>query len=291
MRAFGIPLISTIHHPLSIDRRTWFEQPSSLKQKIKMILYYPLCMQSFVARRMDTIVTVSKNSALHIERDFGVPAHRIRVVYNGVDAELFRPLPDEPKVHKRIIFVGNVADRKKGVLFLLQAMNFLPKDVQLVIVDGGTPARVSTWQLIEHFQLQGRVHVTGKVEVHDLVKLYSSAQLAVVPSLYEGFGFPAAEAMACGLPVVATWAGALPEVVGEDGRAGILVEPRNPRALAKGILDLVENAELCQKMGREGRRRILSLFTWKRAAQQLVDVYREALDAHRGLQEVLSKRG
>ncbi len=119
--------------------------------------------------------------------------------------------------------------------------------------------------------MQGRVWVTGKVDTEDLIRLYSTAQIAVIPSLYEGFGFPAAEAMACALPVVATTAGALPEVVGENGRAG---------ALATAIKELLQNPQRCLEMGNEGRQRVMNLFSWRRAAQQLTEVYLEALDAH-----------
>jgi glycosyltransferase involved in cell wall biosynthesis len=112
-----------------------------------------------------------------------------------------------------------------------------------------------------------------------LVRLYCRAEIAVVPSLYEGFGFPAAEAMACELPVVASTAGALPEVVGEDG-AGMLVPPRNAPALAQAIKNLLEDPGLRLRMGQSARRRVLSRFTWEQAAQQMVTVYREAIDAH-----------
>ncbi len=283
MKRFGIPIVSTIHHPLTIDRSTWFEGPSSLRQKVKMVLYYPLLMQRLVANRMDRVVTVSRDAALQIHRAFGVPQERIRVVYNGLDSSVFRPMPEIPKVPGRIIFVGNVADRKKGVLYLLRAMAQLDEDVELVMVDGGTPTRVSTGDLIEHCGLQSRVRVTGKIDTDELVRLYASAQLAVVPSLYEGFGFPAAEAMACELPLVATTAGALPEVVGTREEAGVLVPPRDPEALAHAVRTLLQDPNQCLEMGRAARRRILQNFTWRQAAQHLVDLYREVMLAHRQL--------
>jgi glycosyltransferase involved in cell wall biosynthesis len=280
MKRFSIPIVSTIHHPLSIDRSTWFESPSTFKQKVKMILYYPLLMQSVVANRLNGIVTVSKDSARQIYRAFGVPMERIRVVYNGLDASIFRPMPEVPKEANRIVFVGNVADRKKGIAYLLEALSLLDPAVHLVIVDGGTPARVSTQELIERHGLKQRVSITGKVDREELVRLYSSAQVAVLPSLYEGFGFPAAEAMACELPVVATTAGALPEVLGPNGETGLLVPPRDPRALADAIDQLLRDPRRCAVMGRSARRRILEHFTWEKAAEQLVEVYREVIGAH-----------
>jgi glycosyltransferase involved in cell wall biosynthesis len=133
--------------------------------------------------------------------------------------------------------------------------------------------------LTEKYGIVHRVHFTGKIGPGDLVRLYCSAEIAVVPSLYEGFGFPAAEAMACELPVVCSTAGALPEVVGDDG-AGILVPPRNAPALGQAIHRLLEDPDLRRQMGQAGRRRVTTLFTWKTAARQMVEVYREAIDAH-----------
>jgi len=150
-----------------------------------------------------------------------------------------------------------------------------------VVVDGGTPTRVSAGDLIEQCGLRDRVHVTGKIDTDELVRLYASSQAAVVPSLYEGFGFPAAEAMACELPLVATTAGALPEVVGTDGDAGILVPPRDPAALSDAINALLRDPSRCREMGRAARARVLRHFTWRQAAERLVEIYREVMGAHR----------
>jgi glycosyltransferase involved in cell wall biosynthesis len=275
----GIPVISTLHHPLSIDRAVWFEQPSDLKQKFRRVLYYPLLMQKIVSQRLDRIITVSHDSALEIHRAFGVPPEKIRVVYNGIDAQKFAPIPDLPKKPRSLIFVGNSEDRKKGLLYLLQALTELPPDVSLTVVDGGAPQRIFAPMLAGRLGLGDRVQFVGKVEPPDLVRLYCSAEIAVVPSLYEGFGFPAGEAMACELPVIATTAGALPEVVGSDG-AGMLVPPRNSRLLAKAIRTLLGNPSLRRKMGTAARQRVLRLFTWEKAARQTLEVYREAIDAH-----------
>jgi glycosyltransferase involved in cell wall biosynthesis len=279
-KTLGVPVLATIHHPLSIDRATWFENPSGLKQKVKRVLYYPLVMQKIVSNRMDRIVTVSRDSAKAITEAFGVPPEKIRVVYNGLDSHEFAPLPSLPKKPNSLIFVGNSEDRKKGLLYLLQSLAYLPEEVTLTIVDGGAPQRAFGPLLTEKYRIAHRVHFTGKIGPGDLVRYYNRAEVAVVPSLYEGFGFPAAEAMACELPVVACTAGALPEVVGDDG-AGVLVPPRDARALAGAILRLLKDPELRRKMGQTARERVLKLFTWENAARQMVEVYQEAIDAHR----------
>jgi glycosyltransferase involved in cell wall biosynthesis len=278
-KLLGVPVVSTLHHPLSIDRATWFEQPSTLKQKVKRVLYYPLIMQKFVSNRLDRIITVSHDSAREIHRAFGIPPEKLRVVYNGLDSQEFAPIPGLAKKPNSLIFVGNSEDRKKGLLYLLQALAYLPEKVSLTVVDGGAPQRSFAPLLAEKYKVGHRVFFTGKIGPGELVRLYGSAEIAVVPSLYEGFGFPAAEAMSCELPVVSSTAGALPEVVGNDG-AGILVPARDGPALAKAIRRLLEDPELRRQMGQAGRRRVVNLFTWENAARQMVGVYREAIDAH-----------
>jgi len=278
-KLLGAPVVSTLHHPLSIDRATWFEQPSNLKQKVKRVLYYPLLMQKIVSNRLDRIITVSQDSAREITQAFGVPPEKIRVVYNGLDSQEFAPIPGLAKTPHSLIFVGNSEDRKKGLLYLLQALTYLPENVSLLVVDGGAPQRSFAPMLTEKYNISRRVHFTGKIGPRELVHLYSRAEIAVIPSLYEGFGFPAAEAMACELPVVSSTAGALPEVVGNDG-AGILVPPRNALALAQAIRRLLGDPVLRRQMGQAGRRRVINLFTWEKTARQMVEVYYEAIDAH-----------
>jgi glycosyltransferase involved in cell wall biosynthesis len=281
IQQLGIPFVSTIHHPLSIDRSTWFEYPSDFNIKMKRILYYPLLMQKFVANRMYKIITVSHNAALEINRAFGVKPGNINVIYNGMDSNIFVPVKGVKKKKNGIIFVGNVEDRKKGVIYLLKAMTLTKHKVMLTIVDGGAPNRSSVPRLIDKLGLNGRVTFTGKIPIESLIQLYSQNEIAVLPSLYEGFGFPAAEAMACELPVITTTAGALPEVVGEHMKTGFLVPPRDPAAIAGGIDFLLENPDVRKKMGKEARRRVLEIFTWKNAAVELVKLYDEAINAYR----------
>jgi len=281
IQQLGIPFVSTIHHPLSIDRSTWFEYPSDFNIKMKRILYYPLLMQKFVANRMYKIITVSHNAALEINRAFGVNPDNINVIYNGMDSNIFVPVKGVKKKKNGIIFVGNVEDRKKGVIYLLKAMTLTKQKVMLTIVDGGAPNRSSVPRLIDKLGLNGRVTFTGKIPIESLIKLYSQNEIAVLPSLYEGFGFPAAEAMACELPVITTTAGALPEVVGEHMKTGFLVPPRDPAAIAGGIDFLLENPDVRKKMGKDARKRVLEIFTWKNAAGELVKLYDEAINAYR----------
>lgn len=281
IQQLGVPFISTIHHPLTIDRTTWFEYPSDFSLKMRRILYYPLMMQKFVANRMYRIITVSHNAAHEIHRAFGVNRNNIRVIYNGMDASLFYPLRGVRKQKNSLIFVGNVEDRKKGIIYLLKAMTLTRHKVFLTIVDGGAPNRSTVPHLIDKLGLNGRVAFTGKIPIDRLIQLYARSEIAVLPSLYEGFGFPAAEAMACELPVITTTAGALPEVVGDHMKTGYLVPPRDAAAIAEGIDFLLENPGLRRQMGVAARKRVLRLFTWENAAKDLVKCYQEVIDAYR----------
>jgi len=271
MRALGVPLIATIHHPLTIDLANVLERTQRFKNKMKTVMFYPTLMQSFVAKRLDHIITVSENARRMITRDFGVDPDNQTVVYNGVDRRVFRPLPGVKKKRGMILFVGNVEDGKKGFAYLLRAMPLIDRRVRLVAVDGGAPHRRVTDRLMAAYGLHGRVVFTGKTDTADLVRLYAEAELAVVPSVYEGFGLPAAEAMACGVPVVSSDGGALPEVVGD---AGVVVPARDERALAEAVNRLMQDPRRLAAMSRAGVRRVASLFTWRRAVDAIEEVYR-----------------
>lgn len=278
MKAFQIPIVATVHHPLPIDRKTDLAYLESIGDKIHRILFYPFLMQHLVTKRMDRIITVSGSAAEETRNSFKVPQEKLRVVHNGIDTSVFRRLDSERKEPGRLVIVANTTDRKKGVIYLLRALQLLQEeiDVKLTIVDRGAPDNEYTPGLVTRYGLEDRVCFTGKVGLEELVRCYAAAEVAVVPSLYEGFGLPAAEAMACGLPVVATTAGALPEVV-EDERSGILVPPRDADALAGAIKRLLEDKHLRQAMGEEGRRRVERHFTWEEAARKTLEVYREVL--------------
>jgi glycosyltransferase involved in cell wall biosynthesis len=279
IRASGTPVVSVIHHPLHIDREADFAIDPSLLKKIKRTLYFPLFMQQRVAPRLDRIVTVSEASRREIERYFGIPEKQISVVHNGTDTELFHPHPHTEK-EADLLFVGRTEDRKKGVATLLDALALLPRHVTLKIVDGRIPSDGLVMRFVRRLALEDRVLLRRRMlTLPELVAEYSTARVAVVPSFFEGFGFPASEAMACGLPVVANAAGALPEVVGTDGEAGRLVPPRDPRALAETIGALLAEPERLTRMGRAARQRIERAFQWRDAAAALIGVFEETLHA------------
>ena len=279
IRAAGTPVVSVIHHPLHIDREADFAVDPTFLKKLKRTLYFPLLMQQIVAQRLDKIVTVSEASRREIERYFGIPEKAVSVVYNGTDTELFRPVPGTPK-EADLLFVGRTEDRKKGIGTLLEALAKLPREITLKIVDGRIPDDGLVMRLIRRHRLEGRVLLHRRMlELPELVVQYSTARAAVVPSFFEGFGFPASEAMACGLPVIANAAGALPEVIGTDGMAGRLVPARDPDALAAAIRDVLADPARAAALGRAARARVERVFQWRDAAARLIEVFEETLRA------------
>jgi glycosyltransferase involved in cell wall biosynthesis len=280
IRALGLPVVTTIHHPLTIDRRASFARDRSLAEAIGTMQFYPAGMQGFVARRIDRVLTSSTSSARDLERDFRVRPERLRMVANGVDTELFRPDPARPRDPDEILCVGRASDPNKGVRTLVEALALLPRSVRLALVDDDAaenPAR----RLAAELGCADRLRLVGRVPTAELLALYQRAALVVVPSRHEGFGLPAAEAMACGTPVVATAAGSLPEVIGTAG-GGILVEPGSPQALAKGIAQLLEQPAARAELGERGRRGVEAAYAWPRVAQATAEVYAELLRERRG---------
>ena len=277
VKATGTPLVATIHHPLSIDRRNAVAQARGPIEKARRLVYYPIFTQEFVARRLDKIITVSEASARTVELAFNVPRDQMRVIHNGIDAETFRPL-SIAKDPNNIIYVGNSEDRTKGASHLLRAFRLLRDTTpyHLTFVDRPRQELKLAPRLVSRYGLGTRVRFTGRLVTEELVRHYNQAEMLVCPSLYEGFGLPAGEAMACGLPVSATTGGALPEVV-EDGVTGILVPPGNAPALAEAMRTLMGDAELRRRMGQAGRERVLEKFSWRKAALETEAVYREVL--------------
>jgi glycosyltransferase involved in cell wall biosynthesis len=280
IRHLGIPVVTTIHHPLSVDRRASFVRDKSFRDALGTMTFYPIGMQSFVARRIDRVLTSSVASAELIARDFGVNRERIAMLANGVATDIYHPDPRVARRESEILCVGRASDPNKGIRNLLQALARLSDNVHLTLVDSDHPDNPARGWARE-LGCADRVEIAGRVPTDELLHLYRRATLVVVPSRYEGFGLPAAEAMACGTPVVATSAGALPEVLGV-GQAGLLVEPDRPDALAKAIASLLEQPAARAELSARGRERIVKAYAWPRVAEATAAVYTEVIDGLRG---------
>jgi glycosyltransferase involved in cell wall biosynthesis len=276
IRAFGLPMVTTIHHPLTVDRRASFVRDQTMIDAIGTMQFYPIGMQSFVARRMDRVLTSSQASGREILRDFGVRPDRLEMVWNGLDTDLYSPDPAVPRNQSEILCVGRASDPNKGIRTLIAALAKLAAPVRLTLVDaGGSGNEARKWA--RSLGCADRLDITGRIPTSDLVNLYRRAALVVVPSRYEGFGLPAVEAMACGTPVVATSAGALPEVM-RVGGGGLLVPRDDPALLAKTIGTLLDQAETRRAMGARARPLIEATFSWPRVAERTARIYREVAE-------------
>ncbi|MCP4603065.1 MAG: glycosyltransferase family 4 protein [Proteobacteria bacterium] len=278
-----IPTIATIHHPITVDRKFDIESVRTPWKKLKRMRWYSFIgMQKKVSRQLSHIITVSECSKNDISRDFNVSKKNIRIVSNGIDTDLFFPIPDIKREKNQLIVTNSADAPLKGLEHLLRAVAKVSKThaVKLRII--GTPKKNGfTIRLIKELQIGELVTFTGRVTNKRFVQEYARSSIAVVPSLYEGFGLPSGEAMACGLPVISTTGGALPEVVGDSG---ILVPPADSEALARAIIDLLDNPQRAKVLGRSGLKRVQTLFTWEKTAQKTVAVYREAIRDHRRFQ-------
>ncbi|MER7046672.1 glycosyltransferase family 4 protein [Streptomyces jumonjinensis] len=276
----GAPLVTTVHHPITVDRQLDLDAADSWQRRASVRRWYGFTrMQGRVARRLPSVLTVSGSSQREIVRHLGVRPDRVHVVHIGADTDLFSPDPAVPETPGRIITTSSADVPLKGLVHLVEALAKLRAEhpaAHLVVVgkraEDGPVAR-----LIERYGLQDAVEFVKGVSDAELADLVRGAQIACVPSLYEGFSLPAAEAMATGTPLVATTGGAIPEVAGPDGESCLAVPPGDADALASALGRLLGDAELRARLGAAGRRRVLERFTWAKAAQGTVELYRAAI--------------
>jgi MMP alpha-(1->4)-mannosyltransferase len=277
----GFPVVATVHHPITVDRALELAEAESWRRRLSLRRWYGfLAMQKRVLRRLPRLITVSESSARDLCRQMGARPWQLAVVPVGVDAVHFRPLPHVRRVPGRIMTTASADVPLKGLLPLIEAVAKVRTEREAELVVVGRPREGSLVPAaVARLGLEGAVHLVGAVDDARMVELWAEAEVAVVPSLYEGFSLPAVEAMACGTPLVATTAGALPEVVGPDGETALLVPPNDPGALAGAIGRLLDDADLRAGIGAAGRARVLERYTWKATAEATVEQYRRAIAA------------
>jgi glycosyltransferase involved in cell wall biosynthesis len=282
--ADGWPLLGTCHHPITVDRTLDLEHAPNWRRRLTLRRWYGfLGMQKRVARQVPRILTVSSSSKRDIVEQYGLDPEQLVVVPIGVDQHHFRPRPDIARVPGRVMTTASADVPFKGLLPLVEALAKVrteKPEAHLVVVGKlrrGSPVAVA----IDRLGIGDAVTFESAVSNERMIELYAEAQVAVVPSLYEGFSLPAVEAMACGVPLVTTTGGALPEVVGEDGETGMLVEPGDAGALALAIGRVLSEAELAARLADHARRRVLERFTWQACAAATAEHYRWTIEQRR----------
>jgi glycosyltransferase involved in cell wall biosynthesis len=275
----GLPLVTSIHHPISVDRRIELKAARGLRKIPKWRWYSFVRMQARVARKIGPIMTGSESSKTDIIRDFRVPPDNVLVVPLGVDTRLFHPRP-EPRVPGRIVAVASADSPVKGVATLLRAFAKLvtERDAELTLVSklaAGGP----TERLLADLALGDKVKFVSGISDEELAKLLASAEIAVVPSLYEGFSLPAVEHMASGTPLVASRTGALPEVTGD---AALLITPGDAEELAAAMRGLLDSPAERDRLSAAALARVHERFAWSAVARTTVAQYRRAIAARAG---------
>ncbi len=274
-----VPTLATIHHPITVDRELAIKSVRSLWKKMKHLRWYSFIgMQKRVSRRLPKIITVSEFSQNDISKDFNIPQDKFRVVPNGISTNIFYPIKEIKRKPNQLIVTNSADTALKGLYYLLQAVHKISKTREIKLTVIGTPKENGgVVKLIEKLEIGNLINFTGRISDEAFVREYAKSSIAIVPSLYEGFGLPVGEAMATGIPVISTTGGALPEVAGD---AAVLVPPANPDALADAITDLLDNPQKSEELGNAGYKRVQEQFTWKNAAIKTVEAYREVIRDH-----------
>ena len=287
-----IPTIVTLHHPITKDRKLEMEHtPTWWKRKAIGRWYSFVEMQGKVASKMPRVVVVSKNSIDDIHTDMKVPLDRMRLVPVGVDHELFSPKPSVQRKPGHMITTASADVALKGLSYLLEALAKLrtEREVHLTII--GKPREGANADLIRSLGLEDCIsHVSGVTDER-IVELYAQAELAVVPSLYEGFSLPAIEAMATGTCLVATTGGALPEVTGVDNDTVLSCPAGDAEALAATIRRGLDDKELRDRIGAAGRVRVVERWSWRHCAALTVDQYKEVLSMPHNVKKLQKRDG
>ena len=275
----GFNLLTTIHHPITSDLAIALNACDDKWQRFFIRRWYSfLSMQKRVASQLDHVVTVSKQSITDISKDFSIDANNIHLVYNGIDTEVFKPMRNVRRDPWQIMAIASADQPLKGLRYLLLALSQLVQRYpQLSLLLVSKPQEEGeTKQLIKRLNLAKHIHFVHGISAEALVKHYAESSVAIVPSIYEGFGLPAGEAMACGVPIIATNGGALPEVVGD---AGITIGIKDPTVMAAAIEEMLLDADARKRYGKLGRKHIEKKFSWTLAAKEMTTLYYKVIDA------------
>ena len=275
------PLVTTIHHPISLDLAYQLQSTNDIFLKLLMRRWHSfLVMQKFVAKRLKKIVVPSNSSMDDIKDEFRVDKKKMERVMNGIDLNVFYPDSKIQKIPFKLVTVASADVPLKGLDYLLKALSDLAEvysDISLSII-GEQKKGGHTERLIKKLNLEKRVNFFSNLTQEDLRKTYCEAELAIIPSLYEGFGFAAIEAMACGVPLISSSGGALPEVIKDTG---IIIPPKNVKEIYNSVDYLLSSPHIAKELAEKGLQRANSKFSWAAIAKKLEKVYYKEIEIHK----------
>ncbi len=269
----GENIIATVHHPITQDRDLALAAATTKGHRWLIKRWYSfLVMQKKVVQQLDHVITVSKQSQYDIAAAFDRPAQKIHIIPNGVDAGIFKPSANIARVPFQLITTASSDQPLKGLSILLRALARLRSEFPALnlIVIGKLKENGETQKELQALGLQNSVQFKSGISNDELVAEYARASIAIVPSLYEGFGLPAAEAMACGVPLICSDGGALPEVVGNAAR---LVRAGDVDDLQMALRDLLTDTAACERLGAQGRAHILQQLSWDCVGKKMERFY------------------
>lgn len=273
-----IPLVTMVHHPITRDRQLALDAaPDGLHRWLVRRWYAFHRMQIRVARRAHVLTCPSESSRADIVDAFGLDTAKIHPIPLGVDQKAFRPIAGIERAPRRLITTASADTPLKGLPVLLQAYHsLLQADPQIELVVIGKLREGAASRMLDELNLRDKVIFKSGLSRAELAREFNAATIAITPSLYEGFGLPAAEAMNCGTPVIVSDGGALPEVAGE---AGIIVPKGNAEALASAIAQLLNDPEQRRAVGAACLARARARFDWAAIAPRYLDLFERTIAA------------
>ena len=258
------PLVEIIHHPITFDFRFELASTKKIKYKISRYLWYSfLIMQKKVAPKLKTIVTPSKSSKNGIVGEFNCKSSNITVINNGLDYEEFAPISNIERNKNRLITTASADVALKGLDFSLKALKLLKKNnpkIHLIII-GAPKKNGHTEKLIKKLNIEDNVIFKKNISKEKIRELYSTSSIAIVSSLYEGFGYPVIEAMSCEVPLIATNISSIPELVRSYG---ILIDPKDEKKLSFNIEKVLNNYDDYKDNAIKGRQHVIETFNWSK---------------------------
>ena len=272
-----IPLVTTIHHPITRDRRLALEAAATWKERLSINRWHSfLRMQKKVAPQLNRIVCPSNQSKADVIEELKVNEENVNVVLNGIDLDSFTRDERVEQKPYRIITTASADVPLKGLKFLIEAMTEIIEEIPEahLMVLGRAKEKGDIAKQISRLNLEEKISFRSGLSQSEVVSLYSSSHICVIPSLYEGFGFGAGEAMACGLPLISTQSGGLKEVIGQEA---VIIEAASSEAIVKAVKDLFSNKEKQLALSRAGRKRMEKEFNWMKAAEAYEKIYSKTI--------------
>jgi len=272
-----IPLVTTIHHPITRDRRLALEAAATWKERLSINRWHSfLRMQKKVAPQLNRIVCPSNQSKADVIEELKVNEENIDVVLNGIDLDSFTRDERVEQKPYRIITTASADVPLKGLKFLIEAMTEIIEEIPEahLMVLGRAKEKGDIAKQISRLNLEEKISFRSGLSQSEVVSLYLSSHICVIPSLYEGFGFGAGEAMACGLPLISTQSGGLKEVIGQEA---VIIEAASSEAIVKAVKDLFSNKEKQLALSRAGRKRMEKEFNWMKAAEAYEKIYSKTI--------------